>query len=577
MPEQGDVQIVDACLSLMTIKHAGYRTATALGELIDNSIQAKAENIDIVVINQHQNPTGNRTTNYVFKLGVLDDGAGMTYDDLSNCLSLGWGTRLNATDGLGKFGFGLKGSSISQALTIKVFSWKSKDSVYMAKLDINEICQEGKQHLDLPIKCELPKEFQSNLSENIKDSGTLVLWENLDLEFKTSATLSNRLNEELCRIYRHFLDDDDDYGRRRNIRIKNLQSESGKVTSDEPLMPNDPLYRLTPTNLGLIDEQYLNEPTNLEHHVESLPIEYKDNNGQIKTSDVKITFTVAKPSIQALGGNSAVGKHYEKNTGISFVRAGREIDFGRFGFIDNSDPRHRWWGAEIIFSPVLDDIFSITNNKQYVRGVKALDSHQVEELENEAELGNLKAKMMLNLNRVIQENISEMMAQIKSRGTGNRTQNTTSDATVTKANEVLMTNNQPTESEESSDTPEQKEAELKTLYQGHRPEADDETIDQMVNESKDYKVNIIEGEWSGELFLDRKKNVGIVNRDHKFFDDFWSVLERSDDSRGFEALKLVMLALIRAEDELAAGEPERRKLFSKYRSKWGSIVDDFLD
>jgi len=68
-----------------------------------------------------------------------------------------------------------------------------------------------------------------------------------------------------------------------------------------------------------------------------------------------------------------------------------------------------------------------------------------------------------------------------------------------------------------------------------------------------------------------------VNRDHKFFDDFWNVLERSDDSRGFEALKLVMLALIRAEDELAAGEPERRKLFSKYRSKWGSIVDDFLD
>jgi len=574
---QENVQVVDACLSLMAIKHAGYRsTATALGELIDNSIQAKADNINIIVINQNQNLTGNRTSNNVYKLGVLDDGHGMDYDDLSKCLSLGWGTRLDATDGLGKFGFGLKGSSISQASIIKVYSWTDPDCIYMTKLDINEICQNKSQHLDHPIKCNLPSEIKKSLPEHINDSGTLVFWENLDLEFKTSSTLSSRLNEELCRIYRHFLDDDDDYGRKRNIRIKNLQYESGVITSDESLMANDPLYQLTPTNLGKIDKNYTNVQTNIEHHVENLPIEYIDQYGKMKVSNVKITFTVALPSVQALGGNSSVGKHYEKNTGISFVRAGREIDFGRFGFVDNSDPRHRWWGAEIRFSPVLDDNFSITNNKQHVRGVKALDSHHVEELRNESEMGNLKAKMVLSINKAIQENISEMMSIIKSRGAGKLSHNN-SDDVVNKANTMLENNNKPTESSESNDSIEDRKNELKNLIHEHRPEVEDSLLDNMVEEAIDLKVNILEGDWSGELFLDRKKSIGRINRDHKFYDKFWSIMEASDDKRGFEALKLIMLALIRAEDELAAGEPERTKLFAKYRSKWGSIIDDFLD
>ena len=105
--------IADAAYTLKMIKEAGYKSAaTAIGELIDNSLQAEAENIDILVINKKQR-VGARSSNNVFKLAVLDDGHGMDLDTLSKCLSLGWGSRLDATEGLGKFGFGLKGSSIS--------------------------------------------------------------------------------------------------------------------------------------------------------------------------------------------------------------------------------------------------------------------------------------------------------------------------------------------------------------------------------------------------------------------------------------------------------------------------------
>ena len=197
--------IIDAGIALEAIKKSGYRsTATAIGELIDNSIQANARDIDIIVINKMiQN--GNRRTNNVHKIAVLDNGEGMSLDVLGSCLKLGFGTRKNATEGLGKFGFGLKGSSVSQANIVKVFSWTSKNEVYMIELNLIKIVEQNLQFFDPPIKTDLPKEITSNFFEQIGDSGTLVVWENLELRFKRSDTLSARLNEELCRIYRHFL------------------------------------------------------------------------------------------------------------------------------------------------------------------------------------------------------------------------------------------------------------------------------------------------------------------------------------------------------------------------------------
>ena len=119
-------QIIDAYLGLTALRQAGYRsTATAVAELVDNSIEAEASNIDIIAISKEV-LINTRTSNQVQKIAVLDNGDGMTTDILENCLSLGWGTRLNTREGLGRFGFGLKGASISQARRVEVYSWIKK-------------------------------------------------------------------------------------------------------------------------------------------------------------------------------------------------------------------------------------------------------------------------------------------------------------------------------------------------------------------------------------------------------------------------------------------------------------------
>ena len=41
---------------------------------------------------------------------------------------------------------------------------------------------------------------------------------------------------------------------------------------------------------------------------------------------VHVLSTIALPKIQSIGGKSDVGQHYANNNGISFVRAGRELN-----------------------------------------------------------------------------------------------------------------------------------------------------------------------------------------------------------------------------------------------------------
>ena len=66
-------------------------------------------------------------------------------------------------------------------------------------------------------------------------------------------------------------------------------------------------------------------------------------------------------------------KHLKRNTGISFVREGREVDFGNFNYFTMYDTTERWWGCEIRFEPILDEIFGVSFDKQHVKDMGKID------------------------------------------------------------------------------------------------------------------------------------------------------------------------------------------------------------
>ena len=573
------MQIVNSYLALNALREVGYRsTATAIAELVDNSIEADADDIQIMTFSKMEKGS-KRATYRVQSLAVLDNGKGMAEEEIAKCLSLGWGTRLDTREGLGRFGFGLKGASISQCRHIEIFSWRD-GKCFHTYMDLDEIRDDDLQDLRPAKKAKLPK----FIAKEFQESGTLVIWSKLDkVDFTRPATLLNRMDNELCRIYRHFLDDDDEYGRRRNVMMVDYDMDKNAIKHSARLKANDPLYLLTPSNAPGSDGERTNE---LFEKPYVIPVKYTPG----KTSDVEIRLSIAKPETQALGGNSDLGKHYGHNTGISFVRAGREIDFGGFDFVNRSEPRHRWWGIEVRFSPELDELFGVTNNKQQIRGFRKLDQKGDQDIINslreasrdEDSGGHYKALMHLALSDNLDQKIKSMMQIINKRGEGKKSASGAVKPSRIKrtVNADVTSDTSQTSSETEAGTKSQKEKlqERVDFISETRPDLPEADLKRLAKATLDYKVDISKDSWPGNTFLDvqliANAAVGKINTRSEFYKKFWQHLEDHDDSMGISALEIFTMAYVRTEDEF---RPKYGKeLFDDFRDRWGVWVNTFL-
>ena len=572
-------RITNASLTIQTLIHAGFRsTASAIAELVDNSIEANSLDIRIIATNK-KTFVKTSTQNNIHELAVLDDGHGMNLEELGRCLSLGWGTHLDKHEGLGKFGFGLKGSSISQCRMIEVYSWQNgHENCHLITMDINKIIEEDLEELPDPQPSSLPQIYKTLFRDNFGNSGTLVRWQDLaTVDVKKTDALVRRLNSELCRIYRHYLDDDDDYGTRRNIQVVTIESGDKTISNETPLLANDPLYLLTPSNVEGYEQEAIFEKWGDDYEID---IETEEG-----LSKVEFRSSIARPEIQLLGGASKVGKHCDGNTGISFLRTAREIDFGSFSYIDGFDTRNRWWGLEVRFEPVLDEIFGVTNNKQYVRNVIKLSANKRDEYAYTVDLENndldyYKAKGLLEIDRHVDKLVKEMMAIVKTRGKAKRIENPETD-TSAKVNKELENDSTPTQSARvgSAKTTEEKSEALTELFKRSDQGLTDSEAVNLAKDTINYKVDLLFDTWPGKLFLDLKfpanGAVGIINRDHNFFDIFWNHLEGSTDPKALEAMNIMLMAYVHAEDEQVLKHSTNP--YADLRDSWGRWLHQLLN
>lgn len=138
-----------------SLRDNGYRdTAMALSELIDNSIQANADKIEILLIERHSN-TGRREY-LVNEIVVVDNGEGMDKNIIETSLRFGGGTRHGASKGLGKFGMGLPNSSASQCTRFEVYSWRNSNQVLFNYFDFKEIKETQSEFLPEVCEKEIP-------------------------------------------------------------------------------------------------------------------------------------------------------------------------------------------------------------------------------------------------------------------------------------------------------------------------------------------------------------------------------------------------------------------------------------
>ena len=200
-------------LAIDSMKDSGYRdVAHAIAELIDNSIQAghgldRPVDVEVICIEERQ-LIGERRNNRINKIAVYDNACGMSPDILGLCLAFGQGTRRGAKEGMGKFGMGLPNASISQCNRVDVWSWQNGE-IYHTYLDLSEILKKQYDTIPIPEKCDsLPEEWADKIKSEKKDSGTLIVWTELDnLRWRRHKAFFSNASFIVGRMYRYFLAD----------------------------------------------------------------------------------------------------------------------------------------------------------------------------------------------------------------------------------------------------------------------------------------------------------------------------------------------------------------------------------
>jgi len=288
---------------IQATRDSGYKgTASAISELVDNSIQAGAREISISITALPGEDDKQ------FQVSVLDNGCGMDPFTLRQALRFGGSTRFGDRTGLGRYGMGLPNASLSQARRVTVYTWQpvagqrgtnGHRRVYMSALDVDEVIRGELEDVPRPrVVADPPHECQG-------PSGTLVLWTRCDrLDNRRVSTIVRKLEEELARRFRHFL--------WKGLRLS---------INGDAVVAFDPLYlhpKAEVSGARLFGDE-------LRYEVRADPSDSKT------TGWVRVRFSeLPVHEWHKLSNEEKRRIGVSKGAGISIVRAGREVDYGWF-------------------------------------------------------------------------------------------------------------------------------------------------------------------------------------------------------------------------------------------------------
>jgi hypothetical protein len=427
-----------------SFRSSRYSTYSALAELIDNSIQAKANNILLIGI-QEKVPNSKRS--HLKEIIIYDNGIGMSKEVANIALQLGGGIRHGATTGLGKYGMGLPQSSSSQAPRTELYSWQNENEIEFVYLDFDELEKEECQLVDpttlnkLPNNISLPivKAIEKlGLSDFSKQQGTIVRWQNCDqLSHLTYNKFFEKIEEKLGQIYRHDLVSNSltmsVVGFNKTGKEKVILIEDNFCSQ---VRPYDPMFCMKNSCIERINPTYKESPpSDLQFEISEIKIiDPTDDTEHV--FDIQIRFSlINKESYSALfagnpksrpGETTELGKAMGSKIGISLLRAGRELKFDGFGYIDKN-PEERWWSCEVDFKPEYDDLFGVSFDKQDAKNFRNIEeSLDDDAIDTRSELGLRLLKEISNqisgnlkgLRKKRTELAEEIINEIKKTNTG---------------------------------------------------------------------------------------------------------------------------------------------------------------
>lgn len=192
---------------IKSIAEQGYSLETSLADLMDNSISAKANKIEVLI----------DTDSEPFKLFLADNGQGMTEEELSRNMQFPSNSpeHSRSNSDLGRFGLGMKTASFSQTRKFTVLSKKEGEMKYHGRTwDVDFLKANGwkiiinsdEEVARLMFQYhQLSKDFLKRFDEY--EPNTIVIWEGL-YKFESYLKEGNRkdaLKREITEVTSDYL------------------------------------------------------------------------------------------------------------------------------------------------------------------------------------------------------------------------------------------------------------------------------------------------------------------------------------------------------------------------------------
>lgn len=335
------------------IRHIGYKSnVEALAELIDNSIQAYAERIDLVL----GYATGGSSVKPK-QLAVIDDGHGMDPGMLRLAMMWGGTHRENNRQGLGRFGYGLPCSAVSMGRSFTIYSKLRGGNCYSVCLDLDLLDNGSYQNngSEIAIPAAQPADLPAFVIDAIErdypqgwESGTVVVVNKLDrLDWATANGLRRNL-------LRHF-----------GVTYHKLLAATVIRVDGEEVRPIDPLFLDPEGEFHALDND----------RAQALdPLKLSIDCGDGVSGDVTLRYSWLPPTFGATDkSRDAIGLN--ANARFSIIKAYHGLVFSRNGRVVDVQSRTPWTTfinndryirVEVEFSASLDEAFGVTTSKQQV-------------------------------------------------------------------------------------------------------------------------------------------------------------------------------------------------------------------
>lgn len=580
-----------------SLRDNGYNnTAYALAELIDNSLQANATRVEVGFIEKQLSTRKNYT---VSEITLWDNGVGMTPETLRTAMQFGGGTHRNDSEGMGKFGMGLPNSSISQCKRVDVWSWQNGSEPCHTFLDIDQMKTGDLEEVPAPVAKAIPAKYAKAFFPQRPESGTLVIWSQLDrLSWKTGKSIYKHCELLVGRMYRHFIAED-------NIKIDSIiyrpdGAESLSAWERFNFKANDPMYLLKNTSLPELPGSYKDEAFFEQLDKEVISVEYLDENDLPKRADVSITTSVVKPSIAnkilkttaATLGTTPWGKHCGKNIGVSIVRAGRELVLRNAFFKgDFGNSKGRFCGIEVSFPPCLDTVFGVTNNKQDAVKIIPYEMQNIAEqagFESEAEykrdlLENADPLLeVFKVTDVITKQVKELEKKLKDVNIqGKATKGTDEPKTVSEGAASKATSGSAHRETHGHKTKEEPPKALNkedvvdhlTKAGGMSKEEAEEKADRLILTGNRFLIEDVARDSDAFFDVSTSKGLTLVlfNTNHVFHQKLVSKLQGDE----LEIMQTAIAGFARVMNETT--DDKRLNYLNKIRREWGLVISDFLE